>query len=290
MMAAELGPAVRRRTRQRPPRDAAAVSADHGAGCPTCPAPERERLLRTRTALLTLLEGLARAHRAHGDLAWSADDLAATVRRWIEAQTFAPRTGAAGVHMVDATAARFGVYDDVHLVGLVDGEWPRRARRNLFYSPVLLQPLGWPSECRAGRGCARRVPRPAAARPAAHDGFGVPARRRLAHGTVSPAGRSGDVEPAATHACRRPDAHLRDRGLAGTADRRRACCPQRRATGFGCASLERMPPTPRSMEPRCRTPRERTASAPSSCTRSVPSSTSRATCCGSRRRRTRRRA
>ena len=95
---------------------------------PDLPGPERERLLRTRTALLTLLEGLARAHRAHGDLAWSADDLAATVRRWIEAQTFAPRTGDAGVHMVDATAARFGVYDDVHLVGLVDGEWPGRRR------------------------------------------------------------------------------------------------------------------------------------------------------------------
>jgi ATP-dependent helicase/nuclease subunit B len=113
---------------------------------PDLPGPERERLLRTRTALLTLLEGLARAHRAHGDLAWSVDDLAATIRRWIEAQTFAPRTGQAGVHMVDATAARFGVYDDVHLVGLVDGEWPAVARRNLFYPPVLLQPLGWPSD------------------------------------------------------------------------------------------------------------------------------------------------
>jgi RecB family exonuclease len=113
---------------------------------PDLPGPERERLGRTRTALLTLLDGLARAHRAHGDLAWSVDDLAATIRRWIEAQTFAPRTGDAGVHMVDATAARFGVYDDVHLVGLVDGEWAAVARRNLFYPAVLLQPLGWPSD------------------------------------------------------------------------------------------------------------------------------------------------
>ena len=122
---------------------------------PDLPGPERERLLRTRTALLTLLEGLARAYRAHGDLAWSADDLAATVRRWIEAQTFAPRTGDAGVHMVDAAAARFGIYDDVHLVGLVDGEWPAVARRNLFYPPVLLQPLGWPSD--AARVSAARA-------------------------------------------------------------------------------------------------------------------------------------
>ena len=122
---------------------------------PDLPGPERERLFRTRTAILTLLDGLARAHRAHGDLAWSADDLAATIRRWIEAQTFAPRTGDAGVHMVDATAARFGLYDDVHLVGLVDGEWPAAARRNLFYPPVLLQPLGWSSD--AARVSAARA-------------------------------------------------------------------------------------------------------------------------------------
>jgi RecB family exonuclease len=113
---------------------------------PDLPERERERLLRARTAVSSLLEGLALAHRAHGDLTWSADDLAATIRRWIEAQTFSPRSGEAGVHMVDATAARFGIYDDVHLVGLVDGEWPAVPRRNLFYSPMLLQPLGWPPE------------------------------------------------------------------------------------------------------------------------------------------------
>jgi inactivated superfamily I helicase len=116
--------------------------------------PEHERLLRARTALLTLLDGLASAHRRHGDLRWTADDLAATVRRWIESHTFSPRTGAAGVHLVDATAARFGVFDDVHLVGLVEGEWPPPPRRNAFYSPALLQPLGWPAET-ARVGAAR---------------------------------------------------------------------------------------------------------------------------------------
>ncbi len=187
---------------------------------PDLPGPERERLLRTRTALLTLLEGLARAYRAHGDLAWSADDLAATVRRWIEAQTFAPRTGDAGVHMVDAAAARFGIYDDVHLVGLVDGEWPAVARRNLFYPPVLLQPLGWPSD-------AARV---SAARAAFFDLLRLARQRTtvsafqleddsltgpsvllddLARSSLQPLTRADD---------RTPD--LRDRGLAGTADRR----------------------------------------------------------------------
>ena len=38
------------------------------------------------------------------------------------------------------------MFDDVHLVGLVEGEWPTPPRRNVFYSPVLLQPLGWPAE------------------------------------------------------------------------------------------------------------------------------------------------
>jgi RecB family exonuclease len=107
---------------------------------------EHERLLRARAALLMLLDGLASAHRRHGDLRWTIDDLAATVRRWIESHTFSPRSGEAGVHLVDATAARFGVFDDVHLVGLVEGEWPSPPRRNVFYSPVLLQPLGWPAE------------------------------------------------------------------------------------------------------------------------------------------------
>ena len=113
---------------------------------PDVPDHQRERLSRTHTALVTLLDGLAEAHRRHGDLTWSADDLAATIRRWIEAQTFSPRAGETGVHLVDATAARFGTFEDVHVVGLVDGEWPAVPRRNLFYSPMLLQPLGWPPD------------------------------------------------------------------------------------------------------------------------------------------------
>ena len=56
------------------------------------------------------------------------------VRRGIETQTFAPRSGDRGVHVVDAESARFGEFDDVQLAGLVDGEWPDRPRRNIFYS------------------------------------------------------------------------------------------------------------------------------------------------------------
>ena len=79
------------------------------------------------------------------------DQVAALIRRWIEGQTFAPRTGEAGVHVVDAASARFGRFEHVQLAGLVDGEWPDRPHRNIFYSSSVLRELGWPAESdRAG--------------------------------------------------------------------------------------------------------------------------------------------
>src|SRR4029079_12079269 len=68
------------------------------------------------------------------------------IRRWIGVQTFAPRAGNSGVHLVDAWSARFGDFDEAHLAGLVDGEWPEPARRNIFYSSSILRELGWPAE------------------------------------------------------------------------------------------------------------------------------------------------
>ena len=43
-----------------------------------------------------------------------------------------------GVRLLDAQAARFADVDDVQLVGLVEGEWPERTRRSIFYPPSLL--------------------------------------------------------------------------------------------------------------------------------------------------------
>lgn len=103
----------------------------------------RERTLRARSAILGIILSMRSAVVQHGDLRGTADDIGAALRRTIETQTFAPRTGRVGVHLVDATAARYGAFDDVHLAGLVDGEWPERPRRNLFYSPFLLARLGW---------------------------------------------------------------------------------------------------------------------------------------------------
>jgi len=104
------------------------------------------RHLRARAAILAGLAALDEAYAAHDPASVDFADLAFTIRGWIETQTFAPRTGTEGVHVVDAESAAFGEFDDVQLAGLVEGEWPQRPRRGIFYSPGLLKPLGWPAE------------------------------------------------------------------------------------------------------------------------------------------------
>jgi len=60
------------------------------------------------------------------------------------------------VQLVDDQAARYGDFDDMTIVGLVDGEWPERPRRNIFYTSSLLAALGWPPEAdRRGAAEAR---------------------------------------------------------------------------------------------------------------------------------------
>jgi RecB family exonuclease len=108
--------------------------------------PLRARQLRARAAVLGTLISLRDAYKRFDDAPVGVDELASLVRRWIEAKTFAPRTGEAGVHLVDADSARFGRFDHVQLAGLVDGEWPRRPQRNIFYAPAILRELGWPLE------------------------------------------------------------------------------------------------------------------------------------------------
>ena len=105
--------------------------------------PLADRDLRARQAILTILVGLRDAHRAHHDLRWTVDDLAATTRRWIEGETFTPAAGTSGVMLIDRAAVPFGEFADLHLAGLVDGEWPVRARRNIFYPQRVLATIGW---------------------------------------------------------------------------------------------------------------------------------------------------
>ena len=104
------------------------------------------RAARGRAALVDVLQRLASAYAAHGDRDASIDDLAPDIRRWIEEGTFVPESAGSGLHLLDAQAARYGDFEDVTLVGLVEGEWPERTKRNIFYAPSILSALGWPPE------------------------------------------------------------------------------------------------------------------------------------------------
>jgi len=108
--------------------------------------PLRPRHLRGRAAVVDVLTALRDAYARFDPLPVDFDSVAAVSRRWIEAHTFAPRTGESGVHLVDVETARFGEFEGVQLAGLIDGEWPDTPRRNIFYPPGLLRELGWPAE------------------------------------------------------------------------------------------------------------------------------------------------
>jgi RecB family exonuclease len=109
-------------------------------------AGEDSRSKRARGAILGTLIALRDGWARFDTTPVDSDIVAALIRRWIEVQTFAPRAGDSGVHLVDAWSARFGDFDEVQLAGLVDGEWPEPARRNIFYSSSILRELGWPAE------------------------------------------------------------------------------------------------------------------------------------------------
>ncbi|HEV3484102.1 MAG TPA: PD-(D/E)XK nuclease family protein, partial [Vicinamibacterales bacterium] len=104
------------------------------------------RQMRARAAVLAALDGLAEAHAKHDDEPLGVADLFGTIRRWMEGQTFSPRTGAAGVSLVDAPAASFADVDEVRIVGLVETDWPESGERSIFYPASLLSQLGWPAD------------------------------------------------------------------------------------------------------------------------------------------------
>ena len=110
--------------------------------------PFASREHRARTAVVGMLTALATVHAAHDDGVWTIDEIGLAVRRWIGEQTFAvdEESPAGGVHLLDDQAVRYGDFDDVAIVGVVEPDWPERPRRNIFYPPALLKSLGWPSE------------------------------------------------------------------------------------------------------------------------------------------------
>jgi RecB family exonuclease len=105
----------------------------------------RTRRRRVRGAVLGALTALRDAYAAYDPEALGrVDSLTAAMRRWLGSQTFATRSGEAGVQILDAQAARYGDFDDLQVAGLIDGEWPERVRRNVLYPSslmVLLEPL-----------------------------------------------------------------------------------------------------------------------------------------------------
>lgn len=106
------------------------------------PQPGNDRRARVRAAVMLALSGLGEAYRRHDPGAsGTVTDLSAAVRRWLGAQTFALRTGEGGLQIVDRQSARFADFDDVQVMGLVEGEWPERPRRNIFYPQSLLAQL-----------------------------------------------------------------------------------------------------------------------------------------------------
>jgi len=114
------------------------------------PAAADSRQRRARAAIVATLEGLSSASRAHDDAPLEVHGLAALVRRWIEEQTFAiddeETADPAALQLLDDEAAPYGAFDSLTIVGFVEGEWPERPLRNIFYSSALLKSLGWPSE------------------------------------------------------------------------------------------------------------------------------------------------
>src|SRR6185503_18012436 len=97
-----------------------------------------------RAAVLDVLNALEQAHAMHDDTPIAIGELATEVRRKIEDQTFEPDAGAVGVHLVDDQAARYGDFDEIAIVGLIENEWPERQQRNIFFPASLLTALGWP--------------------------------------------------------------------------------------------------------------------------------------------------
>jgi RecB family exonuclease len=155
--------------------------------------PLRSRHLRARGAILATLEDLRDAYAQFDSGIVAFDEVAALIRRRIEVQTFAPRTGESGVHLVDAASAAYGTFEHAQLAGLVDGEWPDPPRRCIFYSTSILRDLGWPAESE----------RLAGARAAFADLLHLPSRRVAAStflleddGLVSPSSLIDEIEHA----------------------------------------------------------------------------------------------
>ena len=108
------------------------------------PCGARER--RARAAIVDALAALEAVHASQDDPMWNIADLSVAVHRLVEEQTFVAEASHGGVHVIDDQAARYGAFDDIAVVGVVENEWPSKPKRNIFYPASLLKSLGWPTE------------------------------------------------------------------------------------------------------------------------------------------------
>ena len=101
-----------------------------------------DRRRRARSAVVLALDGLIAAYRRHDPSATgTVTELSAAIRRWLGTQTFELATTPGGIRILEAQSARFADLEDVQILGLVEGEWPERQRRNVFYPRSLVAQL-----------------------------------------------------------------------------------------------------------------------------------------------------
>ncbi|HUQ86525.1 MAG TPA: PD-(D/E)XK nuclease family protein [Vicinamibacterales bacterium] len=101
-----------------------------------------DRRRRARSAVVLALQGLIAAYRRHDPSAsGTVTEVSAAIRRWLGTQTFEVATTPGGIRILDAQSARFADLEDVQILGLVEGEWPERQRRNVFYPRSLVAQL-----------------------------------------------------------------------------------------------------------------------------------------------------
>lgn len=180
-----------------------------------------ERHQRVRTSILGALRDLGEAEAAHADRPTTFSAYFPFVQRWIEDQTFTPRTGSGGLRLVDASAAAYGEFSTVHLLGLVEAEWPPAAPRTVLFPPGLLRDLGWP----------RDADRLVAARATFQDLLGL-ARRQV----------SASAFTLEDDAIVRPSVFVEDLGDAGLAITRRKQPPPVRRLTYEAMTVEPIDP------------------------------------------------
>jgi len=144
--------------------------------------------------------------------------------------------GPGGLRLTDVLAAAYGDFDAVHLLGLVEGEWPAAPVRNIFFPVALLRELAGP---------VRPIVSPALGQPLPTC-CTSPAVKRRPRPSPSKTMRWFDrrhssrtsVTPGSSRWPRRPSP-------TGCARRRHSRLGPRRGRLFGLGDRPRRPPLPR---------------------------------------------